>query len=140
MYLSTPIFLVINSLEPFHMYGFFKRFHSSSMVFGTVCAVHGQIEDGTTYFWSVEPCSNWTVCMSGPDLILKFLNRMNSTEWCRICGNVKKTRTCETGLKVFSHVRFFQMVLFIQHGFWYRLCGSWTDWRWDGIFLICRIV
>ncbi len=75
-----PVFL-----EPFHMYDFFKQYRSSGTVFGTVHAVRGQIENGMAYFWFVQPFSNWTVRMNGPDLILNFLNRINGTEVsCRV--------------------------------------------------------
>ncbi len=59
----------------------------------------GRIEDGMAYFWSVQPCSNWTVRMIGPDLILQFLNHVNGTEQCCIYSNVWKNRACEMALR-----------------------------------------
>ncbi len=78
------------------MYGFFKQYRSSGMVLGTIHAIRGRIEDGTAYFQSVQPCSNRTVRMNGPDLILKFSNCVNGTERCRICSTIKKNYACET--------------------------------------------
>ncbi len=49
------------------------------MVFGTIHAVRGWIENETAYFSSVQPCSNQIVRMNCPDLIPKFLNCMNGT-------------------------------------------------------------
>ncbi len=66
---STDRVGTMEPLELFHMYGFFKRYRSSGTVFGTVHAVRGRIEDGTTYFWSGQPCSNRAVRTNGPNLI-----------------------------------------------------------------------
>ncbi len=61
---------------------FSKWYRSSGTVFGIVHAVCGRIEDGTAHFWSVQPCSNLTVRMNGPYLIL------NWTAWMVLNGAV----------------------------------------------------
>ncbi len=102
------------------MYGFFKLYRSSGTVLGTVHAVRGRIEDGTAYYWSAQPCSHRTVRMNGPDLILKFLIRINGTEWCRICGTVKKNVRVKRVLLWFSYwfLLIFQSLFFFRVQKW----------------------
>ncbi len=82
-------------LEPYFTCTVFSNGTVYSARFSVPLMRRGRIEDGIAYFWSVQRCSNRTVRMNSPDLILKFLNHMNGAEWCRICNTVKKTRAYE---------------------------------------------
>ncbi len=93
--------------EPFHMYAFSNStiylawFSVPFMRFVDESKMGRHIFDPFKHV-ATRPCvwmvqiypsnrvATRTVSMNGPDLILKFLNRMNGTEWCRICSTIKK--------------------------------------------------
>ncbi len=108
------------------------RYCSSSMVFGTIHVVRGWIEDGIAIFWSVQLCSNRAMRMNGPDFILKFLNHMNGTEWCRICGTVWKKLCMWNGSYAFPSVWY---TVLLYHLSFYWLVIIYTTWQLDNCVL-----